>query len=308
MRCLHGTLPLSLLLAAAAATLAAPPAETATGASSTGTPWTAEEIMAAEHLLDERTHGCEGPGECAELYAEIALLERPGGVVGHVANERLEGYLAHARMPMMRAFEQGDVETRTRVLQLFREEWSVLFGGTEPTLLALVRDALEDDSPEVRQAAAELIAARPVHLVAHPAIDAAVLYPELTLAAVLGVANARDRTGARWLVEQLTHEDPLVRAAARRGVFLFGRLIALPLKRQIAEGDPAEQDAAIDALLAIATPEDEAALHGWLERRAAENPELAERVLAATAALEAGLYRPTPPPPVDFPSETQPQP
>ena len=252
-----------------------------------------EELDRASNALAERLRGCETQSKCTMQLARIALEERPGGALEKVAYEGLLGSLSHSRKGLTWMFNEGDAEARRRVLELYIDRWNTLGRGFDPNLAEKCIVALEDDDESVRKTAARLI---PVPGTAHAAIDAAIVDPSLTRAALHAIATARASFVARWVVEQLSSDDPAVQGTAKRTLYELGRSSAEPLKSAIA-GDDAELRArALDALLPIAIPDDVSFLYEWLTEHGESEPELRDRVLRVVAEIESGLYEGEVPP------------
>lgn len=248
------------------------------------------ELDAANDTLAERLRGCGSPSNCTTMYAQIALSERPGGALEKVAFESLIGSLGHSRKGLTRVFDEGDAEARRRVFELYYEQWSILGRGFDPNLSEKCVLALEDEDRGVRLAAARLIATFPVPGTAHAAIDAAIVDPGLTRHALHAISRTQATFVARWVTEQLSSEDPLVRATAKRTIYELGRRAVAPLKSAVASVDAEIRNLALDALLPMANADDVSLLYEWLTTHGEENPQLRDRVLRAVAEIESGLY------------------
>ncbi len=260
-----------------------------------------DELDEARARIEERLAGCTDPVDCAGRYAEIAILERPGGAFEGLASYLLDAEIVPARRALVTIAVRRDVDgaTRARVLDLFHRHWTSLTMGVDPVLTEMVVLGLESDDPRARASAARLMAERPIPRIGHFAIDAAIAHPELTQAALLAIEIAKQTLVRSWVIEQLSSQDEVVRSTARRAVAVLGReAMAEPLHSAIDEGELAAVEGALEALLPIATLDDLSVLYRLLEKHGQAAPSMNDRVLAVIAELEAGLYRPALPPPV----------
>lgn len=261
-----------------------------------------KELEEAGRVLDQRLFDCNDANRCAGIYARIALLERPGGAVEHLAYERLETMVGRARLELLAIANDttSPPEARARVIDYFRTHWSLLASGVDAAITEMVARALESESGALRAAAARLMAEKPIPRIGHFAIDATYLHPELTQAALLAVGAAGDAHVASFVVEQLASDDPLVAATARRVTWQLQRYTVERIKQAMTSDDAKMRAAAVDALLPIAVLDDLAALYRWLEQDGDGAPEVRDRVIRVIAELESGLYDPPPPPPVEL--------
>ncbi len=257
-----------------------------------------EELEQARAVLGRRLAGCADANECASLYAQIALVERPGGAVEALAREQWLANIGRTRARLFAIYPQVALDAKAEILEAFREHWSLLFRGTYAGLTSIVVDALESDDDRLRIAAARLAATRPVPRISHAMIDAATLDPALLQAAALAVGQERARYAARWLAtDALPSDDPGVLAAVRWSVFQIGREPAAALLKETIEGDDDRLAArAVEVLLPIVINDDAAVLERWLVSRGKAHPELAERVRRTLAGLESGLFERRAPP------------
>lgn len=260
-----------------------------------------DELDAARAQIEQRLAGCADPLECAGRYVEIAILERPGGALEGLASYLLDAEIVPARRALVAIAVRRDIDgtTRARVLDLFHRHWTSLTTGVDPVLAEMVVLGLESDEPRARASAARLMAERPIPRIGHYAVDAAIAHPELTQAALLAIELANQTLVRSWVIDQLSSQDEVVRNTARRTVAVLGReAMAEPLHSAIGEGELATVQGALEALLPIATFDDLSVLYRFLEKHGQAAPAMNDRVLAVIAELEAGLYRPTLPPPV----------
>ncbi len=208
---------------------------------------------------------------------------------------RREAQRAESVLPL--AFFDSPPAAQVKILDLYREQWDVLGRGTDPWRIEMLRVGLMSEEKSVRRAAARLLAAAHFTRVAHIAVDAAVADPDLTVAALLGIANDADPHEVRWVVRQALAKDPRVVAAAHYAIWRIGRPAAEHLQPLVLlDDDPATRRAALEALFRIASDADSDTLYEWLDRFGDQDPELRERVTDLLGRIEAGLYRPPRPP------------
>ncbi len=256
--------------------------------------YTSQELVEADQAIDARLSSVTDSQARVAILGHLALVERPGGALEHEALVYLEREGQGVPGVLLKLFQRVGPYGQATILKMYREHWSTLGMHTNSWRDETVRRGLASPSAEVRAAAAELAATRPLPRILHHAIDAAVAHPELTEAAMFTVATNQDFRGVRWVIELSAKAAP-----ERRELGLWVvRRVGEPAKRllfeRIDDPDPDFRAFALDALLQLASPEDESVLHGWIERWRKEDPQTAERVLKVLAALESGSWRPPP--------------
>ncbi len=168
----------------------------------------------------------------------------------------------------------------------------------------MVRLGLQHETPAVRLAAARLAATRPLPRILHAMIDAAVVHPELELAAVKAVGVNREYRGIRWVLDAAAaHEDAAIRQAAVRATYLVGGRARPLIHEKLDAESGATRALAFDCFLMVARPGDEPLLQAWYQRHGESDPERAAKALRVAAELEAGAYEPAIPDevPLGFP-------
>jgi hypothetical protein len=297
----HAKLPLALLvtLSLGSGALADAPQDVAPRSETSAPEFSAEKRAAARKELIRRLEGADVPRERMLTTGRIAFVERPGGALQQIAQERFWRVASGADGIISILFDEATPDARVEILDRYRERWDVLGRGVSGKRSNMVRDGMLDRNPRVRRAAARLAATRPFPHLVHHAIDAALVYPELTLAAVLSVARNGDHRGCRWALEAGARRGDPVRKAA---LYAFRRAGA-PCKERIAEYLDAEDEdrrlLAAEGVLQLAAPGDEATLREWAERWRDQHPEMASRFEKAADELEDGLYQPPEPEPVE---------
>ncbi len=263
---------------------------------------TPEEMAAAQSELSRRITGCPTPGDCANATALVAIQAPRGTPLQRYARAVTLKELGRAKDALLNSFPASKPPVQVDILEIFDEGWENMHHGTDYAFLGLVREALESPQREVRVAAARLMVHHQVWGIAHPAIDAAEEDPTLTLAALLAIQNSRADYVSRWVVGQLTNNDPAVRDQAQRTLAALGPTAVTRLKERLDDPNPAVRRAVMDAFLLLAAADDIPLLQGWLENHGGEDSALSERVTKAVAALEAGRHHPTLPaaPPFDL--------
>jgi hypothetical protein len=254
-----------------------------------------EELAEARRELATHLEGTSDRRERLMVLGRIGLVERADDPLGHLAREEFWRRALGADGVISLIFDRGPAVSRVEILNRYRERWDVLGRGTSGARSNMVRDGLMDRDPDVRRAAARLTAEHPFPRMAHHVIDAALVYPELTLAAVLTVARNGDHRGCRWALKAGAREQGAVRAAA---VYAFRRAGEPCKERLLAfldSEDPSRRMLAAEGLLQLATPEDAPLLRDWAERWGDRHPELAKRVLEAAEQLALDLYEPPEP-------------
>lgn len=251
-----------------------------------------EQLSEARAELRERLDGLRSKRTHARELGEIVLLERPGGAFEAVARERFWG-LAPGMNDMLAAlFKEAGPAARIEVLESYRNNWSTMGRGTSGARNEILRRGLRDDHQAVRMAAARLMASAPFPHMLHQVIDAAVRDPDLTLAAVLAVAQAREYQGCRWALRAGARDGGAVREAA----LMAFRRSGPKCKERVAEfldsDDPEQRLLAAEGMLHVAEPSDAPRLREWAERWEDEHPEMSERLSAAADALEEDSYEP----------------
>jgi hypothetical protein len=254
-----------------------------------------EEIAKARRQLAERLEDTKTTRERALILGRIGLVERAKGALGHAAREQFWLRATGADGVISLIFDRAPARSRVEILNRYRQRWDLMGRGTSGARNRMVRDGLLDRDPDVRRAAARLAAQYSFPRMGHHAIDAAMVYPELTLAAVLTVARNGDHRGCRWALKAGAREQGAVREAA---VYAFRRAGEPCKERLVAfldSEDPARRLLAAEGVLQLATPEDAPLLRDWAERWGDRHPEMAERALEAAEQLALDVYEPPEP-------------
>ncbi|RMG46092.1 MAG: hypothetical protein D6718_06125 [Acidobacteria bacterium] len=234
--------------------------------------------------------------ERVKRLARVVWLDPAEPELRSIAKEWLVKEAESNSAPIVLAFFDAPPAAQVEILDLFREHWSTWGRGTDPWRNEMLRVGLSSPDRSVRRAAARLLASAPFPRIAHIAVDAAMADPDLTVAALTAMALNRDAHAVRWVCRQLLSGDDRVEAAARHAIWGIGHPAASCLLPMLESDDRETRRRALEALLTIAGEDELPALHRWLELHAEEEPALADRVLDAVAQIEAGLYRPEPPP------------
>jgi hypothetical protein len=254
--------------------------------------YTEAEIEAARATLAERLRGANDRRARVITIAKIALLERPEGALGVVSEAAFDFEGPSSPHALWRIFEIGDDYARTRVLDLYHEQWNILGKGTDSHRLDMVRRGLASEDRELRYAAARLAATRPIPRVGHTMIDASLGDASLTFAALRAIGANADWRPVRWAIDHLTHPDPRLRDAARFAVQRCGRKSADRIRERLDPDGEEPDPQLLEALLLVATEDDVAVLFRWLDDYGDHHPDLADRITSALARLEIGSYRP----------------
>ncbi|GEM_PF-6822308 len=249
-----------------------------------------------QDLLAERLDDCQ-PAECLRIAREIAFEERPDDAEFlAAAMERALRDKGALKTWLFRNFPDLPPAGKAEALRFLDRYFDLLITGMDFQAAEIARMGLFDDDPRVRAAAGLLVTRHRFNRFANSLIDAAEMHPELTVPALVGIGLDHDRRAARWVVAKLGSPDEDVRAAARWALYQIGPGAGTALREALARArGPGEWGPVLDGWLLVLGGSDSSALSAWLEEHGPEDPERAERIRRALAALEVSRYRPTPP-------------
>ncbi len=246
-----------------------------------------------QELLGERLADCE-PAECLRIAREIAFRERPEDAEFlAAAMERALRDKGTLKTWLYRNFPDLPPAGRAEALRFLDRNFDLLISGMDFQAAEIARMGLFDDDARVRAAAGLLVTRHRFNRFANTLIDAAEMHPELTIPALVGIGIDHDPRAARWVVRQLSSPDEEVRAAARWALRAIGPPAGVALREALerAKG-PEDWGPILDGWLLVLSGKDSSVLSAWLEEHGEADPERAERVRRALAALEVSRYRP----------------
>jgi hypothetical protein len=259
----------------------------------------AQERSQARSEIAEMLQGVTSRRERLVALGELVFLDRAEGPLGAVAREEFWKMAPGASAVVGQLFESASPESRVEILDRYREHWKVLGQGVSGARSEMARQGLMDDDRQVRRAAAKLVAVRPLPQMVHAAIDAAVVHPELTLAAVMSVATNREFQGCRWALQAGAREGGAVEQAALLAFRRSGPKCKERVMEFLGSEEPDERLLAAEGLLHVAQASDAERMRAWAERWGEQHPEMAERMREAADALDSSVYDPPPEEPVE---------
>jgi hypothetical protein len=276
-------------------------AETVTKTDMGPPPFSDEEMEAARAVLDERYDACKADRhrslryQCDAIWAEVFLVEKPGGAIEWEAERRFWLWLPRAEWKLRWLYDNAEPAEKALILRILDENWSRIVRGQSAHRTGIVRRALEHDDRRVRNAAANLMATKPLVKIGHHAIDAATFHPELTPAALHAIAVTRTTRHGEWVVSQLETDDETVRDAALWTIWKLGPEPTLGALREAleSESDTLRRNA-LEAILRFGSPSSVPWLYAWLEANPDADETLRDRVISVLAEVESGLFRPGP--------------
>ena len=254
-----------------------------------------------QEKLAERLGDCQ-PAECLRIAREIAFKERPEDTEFlEAAMERALRDKGTLKTWLFRNFPDLPPAGKAEALRFLDRNFDLLITGMDFQAAEIARMGLFDDDPRVRAAAGLLVTRHRFNRFANTLIDAAEMHPELTVPALVGIGIDRDPRAARWVVRHLSSPDEHVRMAARWALRAIGPPAGVALREALerAKG-PEEWGPLLDGWLLVLSGNDSSVLSAWLEEHGPEDPERAERIRRALAALEVSRYRPEPVPKPDW--------
>lgn len=248
--------------------------------------------------LSQRLSGADDPAEQVERLIQIVWYEHPGGELEEYAAFELASAAPAGRDVLIKHFRSGPADVRLRALTLIGEIWDRMVQGVDPQLATLIGTAMNDADPPIRRAAATIAARRRLDGISNLAIDAASSDPSLRVATLHAIARNGEPIAARWVLSQLTSDDPRVAQTARAALVSLTEAARPILREQFDTAtDPKLRSALLSGLLTIAGRDDLPRLSRYLEEVTDEAAR--QTVAAAYAALEAGRYRPVVPSPAE---------
>ena len=159
-------------------------------------------------------------------------------------------------------------------------------GGNPADFLPGLEEALWFGSIEAKRIAMHELARYPFPPAVLTTIDAIYEHPELTLDGLRALGAMQNARGRFFLRRVLQFGDPHFKPAAAIALGRVGETGLLTLREQARSEDRAVREAAIDALLPYANPDDLTTLYEYIGFRTEDDPEVRARVLEKAAEIE----------------------